>query len=74
MNYIGLDIGTTSISGVAVDLVNRTLLASKTVPNNGKLTSQNPWEALQNPDTIIETVFALLTELQTICPDAAGKT
>lgn len=72
MNYIGLDIGTTSISGVAVDLENRTLLASKTVPNNGKLTSQNPWEALQNPDTIIETVFALLTELQTICPDAAG--
>jgi len=53
MNFIGIDIGTTSICGVVVDARKGKLLASLTLPNNSWLPAKHPWERMQNPAKIL---------------------
>ena len=60
---IGLDIGTTSISAVAVDSRAGALLRSVTVPNDSALPSPDDVSRLQNPSRIAETALSLKESL-----------
>lgn len=53
MNYIGLDIGTTSISAVLINSTTGEIIKKKTALNNTKETGSLPWEQLQDPDAIV---------------------
>lgn len=67
MIVIGLDIGTTSICGVALELTEGRLLKSVTLPNH----TGNAAEG-QNPDEIIRIVIGIAEELLLHYPEAAG--
>ena len=56
---IGLDIGTTSISAVAVESSTGALLRAVTVPNDSVLPSPDGVSRLQNPTHIAKTTLAL---------------
>lgn len=56
---IGLDIGTTSISAVAVEASSGALLRAVTVPNSGALPSPDGVSRIQDPARIAETALAL---------------
>lgn len=62
MNVIGLDIGTTTICGIAVDAESGKLLKSVTMDNDSFIDGK-PFERIQAPDKIIEKVTALAAEL-----------
>ena len=62
MNVIGLDIGTTTICGIAVDAQSGNLLRSVTL-DNGSFIEGKPFEKIQSPEMIIEKVTALAAEL-----------
>ena len=62
MNVIGLDIGTTTICGIAVDAQSGELLKSKTL-DNGSFIGGKPFEKIQSPEMIIEKVTAIAAEL-----------
>lgn len=63
MKLVGIDIGTTSICGVAVDAASGDILKSITKPNNAFIEPDKPFERIQNPDIIMESVFAIVSEL-----------
>ena len=56
---IGLDIGTTSISAVAVESSSGLLLRSVTVPNDSVLPSPDGVSRIQDPARIVKTVLSL---------------
>ncbi len=62
MNVIGLDIGTTTICGIAVDAKSGELLKSVTLDNDSFIDGK-PFEKIQSPEKIIEKVTALAAEL-----------
>lgn len=62
MNVIGLDIGTTTICGIAVDADSGKLLRSITLDNDSFINGR-PFEKIQSPEIIIEKVTALAKEL-----------
>lgn len=62
MNVIGLDIGTTTICGIAVDAENGKLLKSVTLDNDSFIDGE-PFEKIQSPEKIIDKVTALAAEL-----------
>lgn len=62
MNVIGLDIGTTTICGVAVDAQSGKLLKSVTLDNDSFIDG-GPFEKIQSPEIIIDKVCALAAEL-----------
>ena len=69
MIAIGLDIGTTTISGVVMDPGQ--VLASRTIPNDAFLPAAKPWERIQDPRKILDRALSLVKGLQTAYPDAA---
>lgn len=73
MIMIGLDIGTTSISGLLYDLETRTVLHSITEAQASKPYSQNhEWERLQEPGIILQQAERILGLLLSKEPEAAG--
>ena len=52
MHYIGIDIGTSSICGVAYDCFSE-VVESVTIPNDAHLKAPEVWEKLQNPSRIL---------------------
>ena len=60
MKIIGMDIGTTSICGIVFDTVSQNIIASKTLPNNSFIKTENSYEKIQNPEIIIDTVNEIL--------------
>ncbi len=62
MNVIGLDIGTTTICGIAVDAQSGKLLKSVTLDNDSFIEGK-PFEKIQSPENIIEKVTRLASEL-----------
>ncbi|MBQ2848802.1 MAG: hypothetical protein IJE74_11150 [Clostridia bacterium] len=70
MKIIGIDIGTTSICGVAVDTVSGDILKSLTKPNNSFIKTENRYEKIQNTEAIMQGVNAILSELN--CEDASA--
>ncbi len=62
MNVIGLDIGTTTICGIAVDAESGKLLKSVTLDNDSFIDGK-PFEKIQSPEKIIEKITALAAQL-----------
>ncbi len=60
MKIIGIDIGTTSICGIVFDTETQAITASKTLPNNSFIKSENSYEKIQNPEIIMNTVQEIL--------------
>ena len=63
MQAIGIDIGTTSIGGVAIDVETGDLIHTITLKNDSFIKSSFPWERIQSPDIIIKTVIKVLNAL-----------
>ncbi|WP_341347570.1 FGGY family carbohydrate kinase [Paenibacillus sp. FSL H3-0469] len=69
----GLDIGTTSISGLLYDLEKRTILHSLTEAQASLPFSLNQeWERLQDPELIVKQVEHILERLLAHQPEVAG--
>ncbi|MDB4865710.1 MAG: hypothetical protein JWR03_43 [Cohnella sp.] len=69
MFLIGLDIGTTSICGVLLNGSNKEIVHAITKPNNASLVLQQSWAFEQDPESIMNTIRELISEL--IPPGAA---
>ena len=63
MNFIGIDIGTTSICGIVFDADKKTIIKSKTLPNNSFIKPEFAFEKIQNVEMIMKTVYEIATEL-----------
>ncbi|NLY92112.1 MAG: hypothetical protein GX081_10990 [Firmicutes bacterium] len=71
MRFIGIDLGTTSISGVALDLEKGTSTAISR-QNNSNLGSKNTWEALQDPELIAGIAQEIIDQFIDDGPGIAG--
>jgi len=60
MITIGLDAGTTTISGVVYDSATNSVMATRTLPNKGQLRTQASWQNLQDAGSIMATCETLL--------------
>lgn len=72
MKIIGIDIGTTSICGVAVETESGEILKSLTKPNDSFIKSQKSYEKIQDTEIIMQSVYALLSELDAENASAIG--
>lgn len=59
MKAIGIDIGTTSVCGVVIDVESGLVIDSVTKNSNAFIETKNPWEKIQSVDKII----AIATEI-----------
>ena len=71
MITIGIDIGTTTISAVVMDIDKKAVLASQTI-DNGTFINGEEWERIQDPGRIIEKATSLLDKFLDEWPQAAG--
>lgn len=60
MLYIGIDIGTTTISGLLIDGTTGEEIARKTIKNTAHVQTDAEWKRLQSPESIVETCQALI--------------
>ena len=74
MQIIGIDIGTTSICGVAIDTENGAVLNSKTINSEAFIESDKPYEKIQSPKKIISIATEILNNLITDDTAAIGVT
>lgn len=73
MITVGLDIGTTSISGLLYDLEKQTVLHSLTEAQASRPFSlDQEWERLQDPERIVQQVEGILGRLLVLQPEAAA--
>lgn len=63
MKAIGMDIGTTSISGVLMDAGTNAVLCCRTIDNPGFEDAAHAWERLQSPEKITEKAKQLLDDM-----------
>ncbi len=63
MKAIGLDIGTTSICGVLLDVEKGQVTEKIEKNNNTWIESENTWEKIQNPSEILDAVYEILEAL-----------
>lgn len=71
MHFIGIDIGTSSICGVAYNFSIKET-KSITKENNTYITSPNQWERTQDAKTILSIVLDIIHEFQAKYPDIKG--
>ncbi|MDR3313068.1 MAG: hypothetical protein LBS96_01265 [Oscillospiraceae bacterium] len=72
MPYLGLDIGTTSISAVVLSPEGGAPLYARTIPNAGGLPSARSYERTQDPLRIRSDCFALAAEAMAQTPGVRG--
>ena len=72
MITIGLDLGTTTISGAVYDSERKEVLATRTLLNDGKIKAEHVWLDLQDPEIIWETCQTLLKEFLNQFPAIKG--
>jgi len=65
MKAIGIDIGTTSVCGILLDVENGKLLDSCTKNSDAFIPSNNEWEKIQSVDKIMEIAKGILDEFIT---------
>ena len=65
MSYIGIDIGTTTISGLLIQERGGREIRRKTVPNTAKISADVPWKSLQDPRKIWEICRQMIAEFST---------
>ena len=63
MKIIGIDIGTTTISAVVMDTDSLTVVHRRTVKNDSFLPTQQPWERIQDVQSIIVSAKTVLEEI-----------
>lgn len=63
MKAIGIDIGTTGISGILLNADNGNILKSISKNSNSFIKTQNSWEKIQDVNKIITTAKEILNEL-----------
>lgn len=71
MCFIGIDIGTSSISSVAYDL-KKNKIESVTITNDSTIVSEVLWEKTQSPGRIIEIVEEIMDDFSSRYPDIKG--
>ena len=71
MNYIGIDIGTSSISSVIYNLSSGKA-ESFTLPNNTAITTSSSWKKQQDPEMIMDMVENILSVFFNKYPDIKG--
>lgn len=71
MHFIGIDIGTSSICGVAYNFLEKKI-ESVTLNNNTSIESPNAWERIQDTTKIIEHVTKIICEFSTKYSDIRG--
>lgn len=70
MKAIGIDIGTTTISGAVLDMESRQVLHAETVSNGSFITTKYEWEKIQDTEKILKTAKGLLDKLLEEYPEA----
>ena len=68
---IGIDIGTTTVCGVVMDLENRQVLEAKTLSNDSFLRSED-WEKIQDAQRLVDKAGGLANELLEKYPDVSA--
>lgn len=63
MRALGIDIGTTTISAVIVEMEGRKIERAYTIANESFIQTGFEWEKIQNPDTILQKTWKLLDEI-----------
>ena len=72
MKAIGIDIGTTTISGVVLGVAKRQVLEARTVQNGSFIKTEHEWERIQDVDVILDKAADLVKELLACCPEAGA--
>lgn len=72
MKAIGIDIGTTTISGVVLDTEKRQVLEARTVQNGSFIKTEHEWERIQDVDVILGKAVDLVKELLSCCPETGA--
>ena len=72
MRAAGIDIGTTTISGVVLDTEAKKVLKTKTIQNGSFIKAEHEWEQIQDVSVIRTKACALLDELLEEFPDVEG--
>lgn len=72
MKVIGIDIGTTTISLVVLDISSEKVLASKTISNDSFLHTANEWERLQDAERIVKKAMNELDQMLQSYQDVAS--
>ena len=72
MKSIGIDIGTTSLSAVVMDIDTGRVERAWTVPNPGFLPTDHPWERVQDADGAVRAARALLDGILDAHADVAA--
>ncbi|MCD8189420.1 MAG: hypothetical protein LUD78_04245 [Clostridiales bacterium] len=70
MKTIGIDIGTTTISGVILSVDEELVVEARTVENDSFLKTEQEWERVQDADVILRKATNLVNELLEHCPEA----
>jgi len=66
MLAIGLDVGTTSVCGIAHDIKTGEIVKSITKANSGFIKTKNSWEKIQDPKSLIALLKDIFAELKTM--------
>lgn len=64
MLAIGLDVGTTSVCGIAHDIKTGEIVKSITKANSGFIKTKNSWEKIQDPKSLIALLKDIYAELK----------
>jgi sedoheptulokinase len=72
MKIAGLDIGTSTLSGVLWDMDSAVCLETLTLPNSSQIPSPTPWEDLQDPEKIFKAAQDILAQFQHKVDKIAG--
>ena len=72
MKSIGIDLGTTTISAVVLDMAADRVTESRTIPNDAGIRTANEWERLQDAERILQKAEDLLEELLALHPDVCA--
>ena len=72
MQFAGIDIGTTTISAVIMDLAENRLADSITVENGSFIKTGNEWERIQDVEVIIRKATSVLDDLLAKYPDVCS--
>ena len=63
MRYLGLDLGTTSVSAAVLDLATGHVLTTQSLPHHAELTTGIPGAHAQDPEVLVATAQALIASL-----------
>ena len=69
MLILGIDIGTTKVAGVLLELPGNKILKTISLDHSADIKSSNPWEQTQDPDKIIEKTEIIIEKLKDFSPE-----